>query len=187
MAVDIGIAAAARGRLSDHHAVRGVGQLGGAIRSQSSLRPHGPLLSPNLIRTNNVDVTWVRLFFSERRRNRYLASRVSLAARLPRARPGSGRLRPARCESVPAGAGTPSHRAGYGGGGAARNRAANGTAEADAGHEAPREPLAWPRTHQATLTPQKPHPCDIDVVGEGTRPSQVDIRRITSITARGAR
>jgi hypothetical protein len=40
------------------------------------------------------------------------ASRVSLAARLPRAGAGSGRPRPARCEVMPAVAGTAPHRAG---------------------------------------------------------------------------
>src|SRR5689334_14860892 len=55
--------------------------------------------------------------------------------------------------------GTPSHRYGYRGGGAARDRAAAGAAEADAAGEAPGEPLAWPRAHQAALTPGKLHPC----------------------------
>jgi len=41
-------------------------------------------------------------FSGESRGYRYLASRVSFAARLPRDGPGSGRLRPARCEVVPA-------------------------------------------------------------------------------------
>jgi len=50
---------------------------------------------------NRRDVARVRLFSSEGRENRYLASLVSLPARLSRARPGSGRLRPARCDSVP--------------------------------------------------------------------------------------
>jgi hypothetical protein len=75
-------------------------------------------------------------FSSEGRGNRYLASRVSLAARLPRAGPCSRRLRPARCESVPAGAGTPPHRAGCCGGIAARDGAGTGTTEADAGDQA---------------------------------------------------
>jgi len=41
--------------------------------------------------------------------------------------------------------GAPSHRYGYRGGGAARDRAAGGTAEADAAGEAPGGRLAWPR------------------------------------------
>src|SRR5690348_16775760 len=57
--------------------------------------------------------------------------------------------------------GAPSHRYGYHSSGAARDRAAAGTAEAAAAGEAPGEPPAWPRAHQAALTPEKPHPCHI--------------------------
>jgi len=42
----------------------------------------------------------MRLFSGESRGNRYLASRVSLAAGLSRTGPDSGRPRPPRCESV---------------------------------------------------------------------------------------
>jgi hypothetical protein len=108
-------------------------------------------------------------FSGEGRGNRFLASRVSRAARLPRAGPGSGGPRPARCDSVPVPAGTPSHRAGYGGGGAARNRAADGTAEADADGEAPgnrrpgrvlirQRPLQKSRTHVMLCRSQAPVP-----------------------------
>src|SRR5689334_24404168 len=57
--------------------------------------------------------------------------------------------------------GAPSHRYGYRGGGAARDRAAAGTAEAAAAGEAPGDRRARPRAHQAALTPEKPHPCHI--------------------------
>jgi len=48
-----------------------------------------------------ITAAWVRLFSGAGRGGRYLASRVSPAARLPRPGPGSGRRRPARCEGVP--------------------------------------------------------------------------------------
>src|SRR5690242_12703811 len=86
---------------------------------------------------NRYTVTWVRLSFSEGHESWYLASRMSLAARRSRAGPGSGRLRPARCDPVPVLAGTPSHRAGDRAGSATPKRAADGTAEAEAGDEAP--------------------------------------------------
>ena len=80
----------------------------------------------------------VRLFSGEGRGNWYLVSRASLAARLPE--PGLVQAGCARHDvkvyrSQPVLAGTDSHRAGYRGGGAARNRVANGIAEADAGAE----------------------------------------------------
>src|SRR5689334_6845262 len=41
-----------------------------------------------------------------------------------------------------------------------------------------REPLAWPRGHQAALTPKKPHPCHIATVGpEAERGSYAAIER----------
>src|SRR5690348_9085754 len=93
-------------------------------------------------RQNRHDVNRVRLFSGEGRGGWYLASRVSLPARLPRARPGSGWPRPPRCESVTVITGTPSHRYGYRGGGAARDRAAGGTAETEAAGETPGN--RWP-------------------------------------------
>ena len=45
-------------------------------------------------------------FTGEGHGNRYLASQLSLVAQLPRARPSSGGLRPARCECVPVMAGS---------------------------------------------------------------------------------
>jgi hypothetical protein len=97
--------------------------------------------------------TWARLFFSERHRAPLLASQVSRAARLPRGRAGSGRPRPARCDVVPLIAGTESHRAGYRGGGAARNRAGDGTAGAAAVGEAPGKPAGL-----AACSPGIAHP-----------------------------
>src|SRR5689334_21764405 len=84
----------------------------------------------------------MRLFSGESPGNPYLASRVSLAARIPGTGPDSGRPRPPRCESVTVITGTHSHRYGYRGGGAARDLAADGTAEADAAGEAPGN--RWP-------------------------------------------
>jgi len=129
----------------------------------------GGITLPSLGRPprNRRDVARVRLFPGEGRENRFLASRVSLAARLPRGGPGSGGPRPARCESVPVIAGTPSHRAGYGGGGAARNRAANGTAEADANDEAPGNRLPG-RVLIRQRSLEKPHPCGKVPAGTGT-------------------
>src|SRR5690348_3434563 len=78
---------------------------------------------------------------------------------------------------MPAGAGTPSHRAGCRGGDAARNRAADGTAEADADGEAPGKPRAWPRAHQAALTPEKhPHATSRR---SPPRPGRVRLRRLS--------
>ena len=91
---------------------------------------------------NRYTFTWMRLFSGEGRGNRSLASRLSLAARLSRPRPDSGRPRPPRCESVTVITGTPSHRYGYRGGGAARDRAVDGTAGPGAQDEAPGN--RWP-------------------------------------------
>ncbi len=101
------------------------------------------------------------------RGNRYRASRVSPAAQPPRAGPGPGSLRPARCEGVTVTPGTTSHRAGYRGGAAARDRAARGTAEAGAENGAPGSPLAVVCAHQPALTPEKPLPWSIDAVVGG--------------------
>jgi len=110
---------------------------------------------------NRYTFTWMRLFSGEGRGNRSLASRLSLAARLSRPRPDSGRPRPPRCESVTVITGTPSHRYGYRGGGSARDWAADGTAEADAAGEAPgnRRPgrvLIRRRSLQESRTPSLP-------------------------------
>ena len=101
-------------------------------------------------------------FSGESRGNRYLASQVSLPARLSRGRAlvQAGRdrsdvkverLSPVHCHiaTVTAAAAPPG------------TGAADGTAEAAAAGEAAGKPPARPRAHQAALTPEKPHPCGI--------------------------
>src|SRR5689334_1342627 len=62
----------------------------------------------------------------------------------------------------------PSHRYGYRGGGAARDRAAAGTAGADAAGEAPGEPAGPAAWSSGSVHSEKPHPGDVGAIRNGS-------------------
>jgi hypothetical protein len=110
---------------------------------------------PLLCCSRGSDMAWVRLFPGESRGDRFLASRVSRAARLSPGRAGSGRLRPAPAAAAGTGQRTRLRR---------RMRAMRHPRD----DEAPGS--RWPGRAFITTSAhsRKPHPCGIDVAGRVT-------------------